>query len=114
MKLVFFAILALMWIQDDCDPRKKPEPQLAEKKQMTSHPTHRFVLAQPLKDVAFDTQTGQLCRTWEWTIVGPKGKTDTEGNSPERKIGEFAPTCLSLYEGYPTQGDAMGIIDNPN
>ena len=35
-------------------------------------PLHRFILTRYPADasVAFDTQTGQICKTWEWQPVG--------------------------------------------
>jgi hypothetical protein len=53
--------------------------------------------------VAFDTQTGQICRTWDWQPIGAPSKTDpVSGNTPQRSFGEFAPTCLSLYKDFPS------------
>ena len=64
-------------------------------------PTRRFELVEHNADVAFDAQTGQLCKTWEWQPVGKPGKVDPEtGTAPQRTLGEFAPTCLSLYISY--------------
>ena len=64
---------------------------------------HRFVLTRAGDDVAFDTQPGQICRTWEWQPVGSVGRPDpATGGLPERKAGEFAPTCLFLYQTYPS------------
>lgn len=75
-------------------------------------PVHRFVPVRNNYDVAFDTQTGQLCRTWVWLPTGKPPKPDPEtGNAPQRTLGEFAPTCLYLYEQYPsgmdTQSESM-------
>ena len=95
--------------QGNCDDKKVPSARSQVNRK--THPLHRFVLAAPLKDVAFDTQTGQLCRTWDWSISG-EVKADTEGHVPERKIGELTPTCLSLYESYPTEGEAYGPPDS--
>jgi hypothetical protein len=64
---------------------------------------HRFVLTRTNGDVAFDTQTGQICRTWDWAPVGKTSKPDPEsGNMPQRSFGEFTPTCVSLYKQYPS------------
>lgn len=106
-----------MLIQNDCDLNKKAATAPAPAKRTTSHPTHRFALAQPLKDVAFDTQTGQLCRTWDWEVMAKPSTPDKSGDVPERRVGELAPTCLSLYEKYPTEGDSkdpLGLLDSPN
>ena len=73
-------------------------------------PVHRFALVRTDADVAFDTQTGQICRTWEWKSIG-KTKTSDEGGTIPRNFGELAPTCLSLYQQYPsgvsTQTEAL-------
>ncbi len=95
--------LAAMALQNDCDGDKKPPTNPAPRQQrVITHPTHRFVLAQPLKDAAFDTQTGQLCRTWDWHLLAERKAGDTS----ERSVGEMSPTCLSLYGQYPTEGDS--------
>jgi hypothetical protein len=67
------------------------------------HPeAHRFVLAEHHTDVAFDTLTGQLCRTWDWSVIGTTNKPDpVTGSVPQRTPGELTPTCLSLYEQNP-------------
>lgn len=79
-----------------------PQPKPAERKKPT--PTHRFVLVQRLTAVAFDTQTGQLCRTWDWVPVAPEAPR-------ERQPGELTPTCLSLYQKYPTQTDPSDPLE---
>jgi hypothetical protein len=81
------------------------------------------VLAGTGPDAAFDTQTGQLCRTWDWQLkegeIVPKPKmqptsdgvqfTDVPTVDPKAKPhaqtgvgltppGQFSPTCLSLYQ----------------
>ena len=66
-------------------------------------PVHRFVLTKFNGGVAFDTQTGQICRTWDWESGGEPAKSDPKtGFTPQRVFGEFAPTCLSLYQQYPS------------
>lgn len=63
---------------------------------------HRFVLTKDAS-VAFDTQTGQICKTWGWEPTGkPLDADPVSGNRPQRQFGEFAPTCLSLYQMYPS------------
>jgi hypothetical protein len=54
--------------------------------------------------VAFDTQTGQLCRTWDWNPVGKLPVPDAAGNVPQRSLGEFTPTCLSVYQRFSSSG----------
>lgn len=65
-------------------------------------PVHRFTLTRGDGGVAFDTQTGQICKTWEWVPVGKTPTEDTNAGGRQRIFGEFAPTCLSLYTIYPT------------
>src|SRR6266478_3456032 len=49
------------------------------------------------------TQTGQLCRTWDWKLIGKPAKPDEQsGTVPQRSVGELTPTCLSLYQQYPS------------
>jgi hypothetical protein len=110
---VTLAALALAQ-QSGCDfSSTKPVP--AAKAIAPKPPLHRFVLPRfPADDgVAFDTQTGQICKTWGWEPVGKATTPDpVTGNSPQRIIGEFAPTCLSIYEKYPSGvGDSAVIED---
>ena len=74
---------------------------------------HRFQLTRLGVDIAFDTQTGQLCRTWKWEPLAPETKT-AQGKMPERKPGEFAPTCLSLYQKYPSGTGADSQVEQPD
>lgn len=74
-------------------------------------PTHRFQLTKFAGGVAFDTQTGQICRTWDWE---PSGKPSDTG--AQRSFGEYAPTCLDLYNRFPTsvlQG-GVSVLDGDN
>jgi hypothetical protein len=81
-------------------------------------PAHRFVLATRDTDLAFDTQTGQLCRTWDWKPTLPPLKPEpASGLTPQRMPGELTPTCLSLYEQYATRtdiNDPLGILQDSN
>jgi|SRR5712664_323601 len=77
--------------------KKTPSTQVVKENRI---PVHRFVQTRNY-DVAFDTQTGQVCRTWDWTPSG-KEKTSADGLPLPRAYGEFTPTCLSLYERYPS------------
>jgi hypothetical protein len=106
MRLAFtLAFLALIQ-QSGCDfADKKNVPTKAA---VQHPPLHRFVLTRFPTDngVAFDTETGEICRTWDWQ---PGGKALTPdpvtGTLPQRAVGEFAPTCLSLFEKYPSVPD---------
>jgi hypothetical protein len=81
---------------------KTPVPKQTIKSERPAA-THRFVLGRFEGGVAFDTQTGQICKTWEWEPIGKQAAPDpVTGSYPQRAFGEFAPTCLSLYEKYPT------------
>lgn len=101
MRILAVTCLAVILLQNDCQSAQKSSAPKAG--HTASHPTHRFTLADPVKDVAFDTQTGQLCRTWDWTPAKP----DERDAGREVKLGQFTPTCVSLYEKYPTQGDSQ-------
>jgi hypothetical protein len=94
-------------------PTKAATPKQATHRERPA-PTHRFVLSRNA-DVAFDSQTGQICRTWEWKPLGKAVKADSEtGYTPQRLFGEFAPLCLSLYQQYPSvanPNDPLGILD---
>src|SRR5260370_20319756 len=64
-------------------------------------PAHRFVLTRYEGGVAFDTQTGQICRTWDWQPAGKTAKQDPQtGLTPQHYFGELAPTCISVYQQY--------------
>jgi len=64
-------------------------------RQLQQQAPSRFItLSGPGYGVAFDTATGQICRTWDWTPV-PAKPPATEPR-PEQLLGEFAPTCKSL------------------
>lgn len=87
--------------QAQTPPAKKAESQASIPERRM--PVRRFVLTRLDDDVAFDTQTGQICRTWDWQPTGKAAQPDpTTGGMPQRKYGEFAPTCLSLYQEYPS------------
>jgi hypothetical protein len=103
--------------QSGCDSSgTKPAPTPAVKTVAAKPPLHRFILPRfPADDgVAFDTQTGQICKTWGWQPVGKAATPDpVTGNSPQRIIGEFAPTCLSIYEKYPSGvGDSVATTED--
>lgn len=100
---------------DDLANQAGYEKSPAKKQPSLSTPTHRFVPYSHNDDIAFDTQTGQMCRTWDWSPVAPVARATPEGGFPERKAGEFAPTCLTLFKQYPTTGNAgVGIVQDPS
>jgi hypothetical protein len=84
-----------------CDKFEKPEVPVKVEQSVEQFPVRRFEILQHDADVAFDTQTGQICRTWEWHV----GQTALKENTPERNFGETAPTCLSLYITYHPTGE---------
>jgi hypothetical protein len=124
------APLALLLLFQGCDvpaPDQKKATAPHETPEASRPEPHRFILMASGVDVAFDTQTGQICRTWDWeSLEGqvkakPEIRTTPEGTkytidevpqggpakrlgpataagSSQRKVGEFAPTCLSLYK----------------
>lgn len=111
--VVTLAVLALVQ-QNSCDsstPKPAPKPAAVPKA-----PLHRFILTRFPNDsgVAFDTQTGQICKTWEWAPGGKTADPDpVTGTTPQRVIGEFAPTCLSLYVKYPSgPGDSVATTED--
>ena len=91
-----------------CDDvmKKNDTKQKSQVVKQNRVPVHRFVSTRELS-LALDTQTGQLCRTWDWSLSG-KQKFDADGNPVPRTYGEFTPTCLSVYEQYPSGVDAQG------
>jgi hypothetical protein len=96
---------------------EKPVSSTQKKQQTNPSPTHRFALSSRDVDLAFDTQTGQLCRTWDWRPVAPAAKPTPEGEIPQRLPGELTPTCLSLYQQYPTStdpSDPLGLRQDSN
>lgn len=92
LPLLGFFLLAL----NGCGTATKPE--------RSSRPAiHRFAIVNRNPDVAFDTQTGQICKTSLWQPVGEQAKPDPAGGgTPERIRGEFTPLCLDLYNKYPS------------
>lgn len=60
-------------------------------------------------DIALDTQTGQLCRTWDWSPSRDQPKSNP---ALEIKPGQYAPLCITLYNSYPSnmpKDDPLGI-----
>ena len=100
MKLIAFPLGLLVLLQSCVIPGQKKMPQVRPG-------IHRFTIStRGAGDVAFDSQTGQICRTWDWHPVGEKPTADPiTGNYPQRSFGEFAPTCLVLYQKYPSGAD---------
>lgn len=97
-------LLLIAWVTSGCDqsaPQNGKQVKAAAKENRV--PVHRFVLTKYDGGVGFDTQTGQICRTWDWQPGGKPSKLDPEsGTVPQRAFGEFAPTCISIYQKYPS------------
>jgi hypothetical protein len=111
--ILLFAFVSSLFVLSGCDEPNlnqtpnKPEKTVAVKKD-DAVPVHRFVITRSDYNVAFDTQTGQLCRTWGWEPLGKSPKPDPEtGGAPQRQVGEFTPTCLLVYQQYPSGKDTQ-------
>ena len=101
MKSALVLLLSLAVLQGSCPANPPAKPQTQKQSQVPQTPIHRFIPTHDL-GLAFDTQTGQLCKTWDWQPLAPEVKPDKEGKIPQRTYGEFTPTCLSVYKEYPT------------
>jgi hypothetical protein len=108
LPLTLLATMVLPGCDQLTQPQKAATPTPAPKPKLNRTGAHRFVLPKlGGDDVAFDTQTGQICKTWDWQPLGKPAQIDPQtGSSPQRKYGEFAPTCLSLYQLYPANADS--------
>jgi hypothetical protein len=107
----FVAAVVLFLFLQGCDvttPDKKGVvPEQAKPIAQTKPPRpglHRFVRTRSGTgiDIAFDTQTGQICRTWEWVPIEAR----KPGHIGERIPGELSPTCLSLYRDFPSGSES--------
>jgi hypothetical protein len=112
MHTLSIALLAMI-VSVGCDQltqqtqQKTPAPASAPKSKANRVAVHRFVQTKFDGGVAFDSQTGQICRTWDWSPIAKPAKSDADtGLVPQRAFGEYAPTCLSLYEKYPSGTDS--------
>lgn len=64
-------ICLLLAAQQSCFSDKNQTPSLQ------SRTNGRFVPVSPGPDIALDTQTGQICRTWDWENVEGHPKPTT-------------------------------------
>lgn len=89
------ALAAFMFLSSSngCDEiSDKSQPVPPPKQEAHSRPIGRFEKLQNFRvDVALDTQTGQLCRTWYWQ--------STDRAHPDSY--EDLPVCVDLYQQYP-------------
>lgn len=87
MKMIALLALAIFIQQDGCSPDPAPQPQSATRPVPTREcaATHRFTSldVNPMVrgDVAFDTCTGKLCKTWDWVSTN-KGIQGGYGSLP--------------------------------
>ena len=93
MKIAACLALALFLQQSDGCDQAAPTPARAP--EIHPNPVRRFdaVNTHGSSDVALDTMTGQLCRTWEWVYRGE--------NNPAKGGLDELPTCFKLYTDYP-------------
>lgn len=113
LHVLLFSVTLLTF--SGCDQLNPSVNKIAPKTQVAMEsrvPVHRFVLTRYEPGVAFDTQTGQLCRTWDWKLMGKPAKPDEQSvGVPQRSLGELTPTCVSLYREHPsgvnTQSEAL-------
>lgn len=92
MKFAFVIWMAILLAQSDCDNTKQSAPPVQSVERKPSHPINRFEKIQNFRvDVALDTKTGQLCKTWEWQ--------STNRQNPDSY--ENLPLCVDLYNRFP-------------
>lgn len=100
-------LLAVTLLQNQSCNQQKPA---ATTKRERIGVAHRFMLTKFDGGVAFDTQTGQICRTWNWHLMGKPAQADATGTMPQRSLGEYAPTCISLYQDYPSGSAGAEVV----
>ena len=108
MKYTVPLYVLLAVFQSGCPYSQKPSAAPKQPLRGPQTPTHRFVLTVNI-NLAFDTQTGQLCRTWDWKPLGKQAKPTTEGVTPQISPGQYTPTCLSLYQELPASENGKVI-----
>jgi hypothetical protein len=103
MKLTSLVILlGFCFFSAGCEDLLQQKPAKIKVVKESRVPVRRFIPTRDM-DVAFDTQTGQLCKTWEWVPTAKlTPQQETSGIHPERSPGEFAPSCVSLYKNFPS------------
>jgi len=86
-----------------CEEFQQPKQAKTKIVKESRVPVRRFILTKNDADVAFDTQTGQLCKTWQWEPLAKlTPQQEASGVHAPRALGEFSPTCISLYNQYPS------------
>jgi hypothetical protein len=99
VKIIFAFLACMLALQESCQTNHSRQ---VVSQSYRATPIHRFEVVTHDPNLAFDTQTGQLCRTWDWQPTTPQAKPNSQGVAPQTTLGEFAPTCPSLYKQYPT------------
>ena len=132
-KFLYALCLLLIWPQTGCDqsPTKQKDKIIESQpsKIQNQPPINRFVLVPQNMDLAFDSMTGQLCKSWNWQ----KSDNSTTVKSSDPILQEYAhkyfdgdiqkaiafnnkktllqqpyekklddkstPTCLAIYDG---------------
>ena len=90
--LVPLAALLFFSLENGCDQTEKTQPSPPARPEIHTRPIGRFEKLQNFRvDVALDTQTGQLCRTWYWQ--------STDRKHPDAY--EDLPVCINLYQQFP-------------
>lgn len=84
------AMLLALYQTNGCD-----ESQPTKIREEHPNPIGRFVAVEThgSSDVALDSMTGQLCRTWQWEYRG--------ANNPNKGGLDDLPTCFNIYRQYP-------------
>lgn len=104
MKTILIVLLALSVAGcDQMTPANAAPAQPKKHAVKRPIPVHRFVQNTYNPDVAFDTQTGQICKTWTWEPMVKAKPDPVTGSVPQSSLGQFSPTCASIYAISPSQ-----------
>ena len=87
-------LMSFLFSSSGCDEfqqaQQKPKPVKSQTVIENRVPVRRFILTKYNADVAFDTQTGQLCKTWEWEPTAKlTPQQEASGVHPARAMGEI-------------------------
>src|SRR5579883_1331008 len=95
--LLAASCLALLFLEDCPNNSQKASPAPPAQVQIQQSQVGRFVLGHASMNVGFDTKTGQICRTWDWSTPGATCANNDCTQIKNGNFGEMAPTCLELY-----------------
>ena len=98
--------LFLAMFQQSCPDGQSQRKETPETK---APAVGRFVPSPSGVDLAFDNQTGQICRTWDWENIGGQAKPSRSHTTPSghRLLPEEHTTYAGdRYEVLPTVGQA--------